>query len=531
MAVRKFTLYNSLGESLNLLDNVDMWGMNPEGLGIQIQNEVTSAGAHFVLNGRTLQVPKFSISMLYGIETGDAYKRYSEMVAFLEHTPITLEYKTDAGTWRRDCALNELTKTEIKETGVMTESFRLDCLTPWYKEVTAQSDTREPISGDGKIYLPYDESAATYTEPPTGKVNKGSLVKYDGVQKYPGDGKTFRYLVIGCDEVRATNPDNAFLAVSEVEIYDTSGTNVALGSYVFSLTGDREAKTNLTQVVDGIYNVVTNYGWSLPDENGRCVMVVDLGEFQITESSRFKLDCGFTKTYKNLWAGFANYREDVVYSNLNVAYKTEFGDVTPTDTWLNMEYPPALKTGYYIATRTLPYLDMRYMSYYAERIEPLQYDRVYDYEYTEGLNPDLLDNTFSAYTYDYIYEEIVDGTDGVFKVNNESMHMGLQDGSPVRIEITGPCENPYWQVIQDYKIVATDGFKVSIPADYKLVVDSSPGKQEAMLVSPSGDETKMYQYQQLNYTNFVMLPKGRSTLLFFNCKNIKFIYREERVVV
>lgn len=530
MAVRKFTLYNSLGESLNLLDNVDMWGMNPEGLGIQIQNEVTSAGTHFVLNARTLQVPQFSISMLYGIETGDAYKRYSEMVAFLEHVPITLEYKTDAGEWRRDCTLNELTKTEIKETGVMTESFKLDCLTPWYKEVTAQSDTREPISDDGKIYLPYDESAATYAEPPTGKVNKGSLVKYDGIQKYPGDGRTLRFLVIGCDSVETADDSANFLGIIEAEIY-SSGSNVASGTYVRSLTGDTDLDTNLQRVVDGVSNVNTNYGYALPNDDGKCVMVVDLGEFQRTESSRFKLDWGFSKTYKNLWAGFASYREEVVYDTLDISYKTEFGDVSPTDLWLDLVYPPQMKTGYYIATRTLPYLDMRYMSYYAEKIEPLEYDRVYDYEYTEGLNPDLLGKTFTAYTYDYIYEDIVDGSEGVFKVNNESMHMGLQEGSPVRIEITGPCENPYWQVIQDYKIVATDGFKVNIPADYKLVVDSSPGKQEAMLVSPSGDETKMYQYQQLNYTNFVMVPKGRSTLLFFNCDKVKFVYREERVVV
>lgn len=322
--IRQLKLYNRENDLIDLLNNLDFFGVNPQGLGISLDNKFYGANAHFIHSQSLLVQGTFVIEILFGAQTGENYQRYNEFISFLNAPPFYLEYETDAGIWKRECVLNELTKSELNEWGVLHEQFVLDFTTPFYREKTEQIQVIPGVAGDGKIY-----------------------------------------------------------------------------------------------------------------------------EEQETKVSRLE-------------------------------------------------------------------------SYY-------QYDYIYDYGYYTNTTETI--ETTHSYQYAYIYEGCFDGLNGVYLVDNPSRYLGTSTGSPIQIEITGPAENPYWEVVQGSKILQEDGYFLDIPEDYRLVVSSLPGNQKAILVAPDGTESNVYQQQDLTKSNFVTLPVGRSQLIFHNCEQIKFTYREESVTV
>lgn len=160
----------------------------------------------------------------------------------------------------------------------------------------------------------------------------------------------------------------------------------------------------------------------------------------------------------------------------------------------------------------------------------LTYDNeVFDYDYYQA--PATRGPGMHAYNYDYIYEGWTNGANGVFRIENNSIYMGTQQGSPVEIYIDGPSKNPYWEVVRNGVILASDGFNLTIGEGYRLVVSSVPGEQRAELIAPDGTKSNVYQQQRLDLTNFVKIPTGYSQVIFHNAKYVSFNMREEKVVV
>lgn len=160
----------------------------------------------------------------------------------------------------------------------------------------------------------------------------------------------------------------------------------------------------------------------------------------------------------------------------------------------------------------------------------LTYDNaVFDYDYAQ--TPPTRGPGLHAYSYDYTYEGWANGANGVFSINNESIYMNTHSGSPVEIFIDGPSKNPYWEVVRNGEILASDGFNITIAEGYRLVVSSVPGEQRAELIAPDGTKSSVYQQQRLELTNFVKVPSGYSQLIFHNTKSVSFNLREEKVVV
>lgn len=158
-----------------------------------------------------------------------------------------------------------------------------------------------------------------------------------------------------------------------------------------------------------------------------------------------------------------------------------------------------------------------------------EYD--YDYDFVYGVPVKKQDEVIHAYTYDYVYEDYHNGSDGVFTIKNDSKYLSDGTCSPIEIVIHGPCVNPYWQVKQGSKIVQEDGFNLTVPDGAKLVVSSIPHEQRAVIVDADGTESNVYQQQDLSKSNFVTIPTGTSQLMFFECEKVAFRYREESVVV
>ncbi len=141
-----------------------------------------------------------------------------------------------------------------------------------------------------------------------------------------------------------------------------------------------------------------------------------------------------------------------------------------------------------------------------------------------------------AYYYNpyYVYvESNRNSAEKAMLLQNDSQYFGLQDGSPCVITIMGPCANPSWVIMQDGQIVATDAFALQLAANQKLIVSSYPDNQYARVYNPDGSYSDVSQLQDFTKTNFVQIPKGNSTALFYidATADASMTFKEERLLV
>ncbi|OIL58324.1 hypothetical protein ATX23_09320 [Oenococcus oeni] len=119
-------------------------------------------------------------------------------------------------------------------------------------------------------------------------------------------------------------------------------------------------------------------------------------------------------------------------------------------------------------------------------------------------------------------------------VSNDSEYNGLQSGSPALIEIDGPCTiNPSWKVVQDGITVASDGFLLTLSSNQRLLISSYPNDQYARIYNPDNSYSDVSQYQDFTKTNYVLIPEGDSTIVFYvdQTAGVQFTFKEERMLV
>lgn len=116
---------------------------------------------------------------------------------------------------------------------------------------------------------------------------------------------------------------------------------------------------------------------------------------------------------------------------------------------------------------------------------------------------------------------------------NNSQYFGLQHGSPCIITISGVCTNPSWTIVQNGNVVGTDGFKLTMASNQKLIVSSYPENQYARIYNEDASYSDVSQLQDYAKTNFIMIPEGQSTLLAYVGKTVDFnlVFKEERLLV
>lgn len=149
MAVREFCLMNKKGQEFSLMDIENYCLLtSPKGLGLEINNNYMQLNNRFVLNISKLQQGEVSGEVHF-----KHYENYAALVDFIAHADsLYLRYKipySDGSikTFYRDIRINSLSKTDIdKESGVLSETISLECLSLWYQknqviyEITAQDN-------------------------------------------------------------------------------------------------------------------------------------------------------------------------------------------------------------------------------------------------------------------------------------------------------------------------------------------------------------------------------------------------------
>lgn len=119
-----------------------------------------------------------------------------------------------------------------------------------------------------------------------------------------------------------------------------------------------------------------------------------------------------------------------------------------------------------------------------------------------------------------VFTTRADDKTNTFNISNDSIYLTTEADrmSPVVVHIRGYCKNPYWEVFQNSQLVASDGFSMTVTEGYELRVSSLFQDQHALLVSPDGVESSVYQQQDKTRSNFVHVPSGRSTIVV-HCGN------------
>ncbi|MEG0239485.1 MAG: phage baseplate protein [Anaerorhabdus sp.] len=185
---RGFQIFNSAGDSIDLLNNLDFFSINPEGLGVSFNNDYHETNSNYLLDSSKMNMGQFNIDILFGAITGDPYIKYDELIRLLNKPPYVLVYETDAGIWSRGCKLNELTKTEIKELNILVETITLDLMTPWYVDIEESYVPTPQQDGDGKIYREAndEQNEVIYNTTPTTGYEAGDRWNWDKSQTWLG---------------------------------------------------------------------------------------------------------------------------------------------------------------------------------------------------------------------------------------------------------------------------------------------------------------------------------------------------------
>lgn len=520
--IRQFKIYNARGDMIDLTNNGDFLAFNPQGLGVSFSNGFYGANANFLQNGLTLGQKQLELMMMFGHKSHDGYQRYFEFVKFLNHMPYLLEYETSAGVFHRECVLNELTKTELKEEGTLQESFVLDFTTPYFKTVSNKTVIVPTIEGKaGKIYETVTRKRQVFESVPE-SYREGDIWHWDGGD-FPGRNYQ-RDITIGTE----TSYTTAVKGVHSLDI--TYRANTATAPFVFLRNSDKLYAgteyiaffyvTLKTSTPFTLYYGLRNKGGFIDQS-----LILNVVEKRVLVTHRFTpAEDGSPRP---IFFKYSNVKEDrfiledymITKGNHVVDWSTAPEDLTN-----------GKSSGCFIATKSSNEFNFNDFAYYGQSAnENTYYDKIYDYTYSFDDYPTETEESY--YTYDYVYDGYEDGQDGVFVINNQSVYMDSSIGSPCQIIVRGPATNPHWQIVQGSEIVQSDGFNLDIPDGYRLVVSSIPQMQRAVLIAPDGTTSNVWQQQDFSKTNFVTFPVGQSRIIFFNCKEVEFTYREESVVI
>lgn len=156
------------------------------------------------------------------------------------------------------------------------------------------------------------------------------------------------------------------------------------------------------------------------------------------------------------------------------------------------------------------------------------YDYIYEHTYGES---EIINHNIAYHLSDYTYDTDISAENGIYNIHNESVYMGVSETSPMIVTVYGPCTNPYWEIIQDSKMLQSDGYLLEVPENHRLEVSSYPQNLYCKLISLDGVESSVYQQQDISRSNFVTAPLGSSKIVFGNVKNVRISVREESIVV
>lgn len=470
--VEKFELTNARGISVGI-NNFKLMSYTPTGLGVKFNNNYNNYQTYFKLTKQSLSQGQFNAKILFGSvvsETFDSFQKFSE---FLAYQPYTMTYTSDSEMWKREAMLSEMTKSEIgsssNDPNLLDESFTLEFINNWYNNKTAEYKSYDP-----------DPNLGTYGKiyrpkyDPT--VNRNLLL---GTKDFSGDSNlsiTGEWGNLSLWWGRDEEKYKGFTVLKREAVWGSLGQYYDAKpntTYTFSFYAKASEASNILEI------------FTLPNEDWNSQVVSP--------------------------PVFANRAITTEWQRYSITFTTKSGGTIFPSVCLKKDGATIYVAGYKLEEGTIP-IDWT----------PAPEDKLaIPFEY--------------AYVPYYVYQESSrPSNEKVMSLNNKSQYFGLQSGSPSVITVKGPCSvNPTWTVVQKGNVVATDGFVLKLTDNQKLVVSSYPEDQYARLYNPDGSYVDVSQLQDYTKTNFVQIPEGESTVLFYldADSDVNITFKEERLLV
>lgn len=175
MLVREFKLVNEKGQEYSLMDLENHCFLSdPSGLGYGYTTEYQQLGNTFVTNLRN-----FTQGQISGIANFKSYDNYKALIDFIESSEnLRFSYKVPfkAGTkeYFKDVQIADISKTQKKTNGILSETVNFDCLSLWYEENTV-TYTVEPLSNEIRWDFRWDSRFSDYDSRNLSYINEGHV--------------------------------------------------------------------------------------------------------------------------------------------------------------------------------------------------------------------------------------------------------------------------------------------------------------------------------------------------------------------
>ena len=173
--VREFKLINEKGQDYSLMDIENYCLMTePSGLGYGYTTEYEQLGNTFISNLRRIEQ-----GTIEGQVNFLNYDNYKNLIDFIESSEsLKFSYKVPlkdgAKEYFKDVQVQNITKTEIQTTGVISETIILDCLSLWYEEKKTIYEI-EPLDNEIRWDFRWDSKFSDYSSRNLTFINQGHV--------------------------------------------------------------------------------------------------------------------------------------------------------------------------------------------------------------------------------------------------------------------------------------------------------------------------------------------------------------------
>lgn len=173
--VRGFRLVNEKGQNYSLMDIENYCLLTePSGLGYSYSTEYEQLSNVFVENLR-----KFEQGQITGTVNCLKYDNFKELVDFIEKADslklaYKIPFKNGEKEYLKDVNVRSLSKTQIQQTGVISETIVFDCLSLWYEQTTAIF-TIEPRTNEIRWDFKWDSRFSDYENRSLQYINEGHV--------------------------------------------------------------------------------------------------------------------------------------------------------------------------------------------------------------------------------------------------------------------------------------------------------------------------------------------------------------------
>lgn len=245
-------------------------------------------------------------------------------------------------------------------------------------------------------------------------------------------------------------------------------------------------------------------------------------EYDLTAADHFFAypdGLGFERSYSSLQIGDAFVAVESPLRQQKVTGEMIFLDYSAYDGFrrfiaegrLTLAYQPAGFTTWYYRSCKVESLKKGEISTSTGRlhcnVDFLCFSLWYESVTAEKTMTEVGENALFPLTFPFLFSDC--------SINEVVIYNTNTAAAPCKIDITGPCSNPRWEMVCNGIVVKTGKVSMSLGEGEHLIVDSNVESMR-IVKSVGGVESDAYQYSDFTTDRFLYAPSGKSLVRFYH---------------